>query len=116
MKKTITKLLLLVSLPMLMAADNLSTSGNSETYDVKRIYVKTDLKSGSKCIDDWGNIEDAEAVLVTTSLEGGKYQVEITRKASNFYKIEGTDIYIETSYCYEYATYEDVIFGEHLEK
>ena len=37
------------------------------------------------------------------------YQVSITRKGSNLYKVTGKDIYIFTRYCYEYVYYEDAI-------
>ena len=32
-----------------------------------------------------------------------------TRKDSNLYQVCGTDIYIKTRYCYEYATYDEAI-------
>ena len=37
------------------------------------------------------------------------YQVSVTRKGSNLYKVTGKDIYIFTRYCYEYVYYEDAI-------
>lgn len=39
------------------------------------------------------------------------YQVSVTRKGSNLYKVTGKDIYINTRYCYEYVYYEDAILS-----
>ena len=38
------------------------------------------------------------------------YEVNLTRKASNVYKIDGKDIIIQTRYCYVYAYSEEAIF------
>ena len=38
------------------------------------------------------------------------YEVNLTRKASNVYKIDGKDIIIQTRYCYVYAHSEEAIF------
>ena len=37
------------------------------------------------------------------------YEVNVTRKESNFYKVTGSDIYIQTRHCYEYEYYTDAI-------
>lgn len=56
-----------------------------------------------------GEFEEAELILTPTKLEVGKYKLTVSRKASNLYKVERQDIFIETRYCYEYATYDEVI-------
>ena len=38
------------------------------------------------------------------------YEVNLTRKASNVYKIDGKDIIIQTRYCYVYSYSEEAIF------
>jgi hypothetical protein len=38
------------------------------------------------------------------------YEVNLTRKGSNVYKIDGKDIIIRTRYCYVYAYSEEAIF------
>ena len=78
-------------------------------YDIKGIYQKQDLPSDSKAICSFGKIEDASAILVPVKLDTGKYVVRITRKESNLYHIEGTDYYIETSFCSEMAYNEEII-------
>ena len=37
----------------------------------------------------------------------GDYDLSVTRKGSNLYKVDGKDIYIHTRYCYEYVYSED---------
>ena len=38
------------------------------------------------------------------------YEVNLTRKSSNVYKVDGKDIIIQTRHCYVYAYSEDAIF------
>lgn len=37
------------------------------------------------------------------------YKVRVTRKFNNFYKIDQTNIWIKTRYCYEPAYYQEII-------
>lgn len=86
-----------------------TSTSDVETYDIVEIYEKMTLKDGSKAMDSYGNIEEAEAVFVPARMDIRKYEVEVTRVDSNFYQICGTDLYIETKYCYEYAVREDAM-------
>ena len=70
-----------------------------------------ELKSGTKVIDAMGSVSDASAVLVPTKVDEGKYEVELTRIDKDYYHICGTSLYIETKYCYEYATWDDAILN-----
>lgn len=92
------------------SSSSLSTS-KASSYDISGIYEKVELKSGSKVLDSYGNVKDAKAVYVPTKIDTGKYEVELTRIDSNFYQICGTNLYIETKYCYEYATRDDAILN-----
>ena len=83
----------------------------SSSYDIAGIYEKVEVKSGSKVIDAVGSVSDASAVLVPTKVDEGKYEVELTRIDKDFYQICGTSLYIETKYCYEYATWDDAILN-----
>lgn len=83
------------------------------SYDVVEIYQSESVPSGIKVltsneeVDDLSNV--VELLLKETSLEEGLYEVELTRKGSNLYKIDGTSLYIKTRYCYEYSYGEEVI-------
>ena len=92
------------------SSSSLSTS-KASSYDIAGIYEKVELKSGSKVLDSYGNVKDAKAVYVPTKIDTGKYEVELTRIDSNFYQIYGTNLYVETKYCYEYAARDDAILN-----
>ena len=49
------------------------------------------------------------SLLVAPAL-AENYEVNLTRKGSNVYKIDGKDIIIQTRYCYVYAYSEEAIF------
>ena len=109
--KTLLKILALaVCIPLFISAKPIDYQ-DSESYTIYKIYEKIELDRGSKVIDSWGNVEDAQAVLVPTEKDRGRYDVEITRISSNLYQICGTSLYIETKYCYEYATREEVLLN-----
>jgi hypothetical protein len=46
-------------------------------------------------------------MVVAGTAVAGDYDLSVTRKGSNLYKVDGKDIYIHTRYCYEYVYYED---------
>lgn len=48
--------------------------------------------------------------LQAGSVLAENYEVSLTRKGSNVYKIDGKDIIIQTRYCYVYAYSEEAIF------
>ncbi len=55
------------------------------------------------------------ALAALTSLQAApafaeNYEVNLTRKGSNVYKIDGKDIIVQTRYCYVYAYSEEAIF------
>lgn len=77
--------------------------------DIQEIYAGVDAENDVKVLTVGNDLVEAEVILVPTELDIEKYSVSVTRKDSDLYKIDGKDIYIETRYCYEYATYEDVI-------
>jgi hypothetical protein len=95
----------------------LSTSFKSQTFtevtgnecDVVAFYKAIQPEANVKVLTSTGNLEDAELILVPTRIDEGNYNIEITRKGSNLYKLESTELYIETRYCYEYSMYEDAI-------
>ncbi|TDG37340.1 hypothetical protein EZJ43_04265 [Pedobacter changchengzhani] len=77
--------------------------------DIKNIYKSVEPESGVKVLTTDGELEEAEAILIPTKIDEGKYKLSVTRKASNLYKVDGKDIFIETTYCSEYANREDII-------
>lgn len=102
---------LLCSLIAVLSSFTFLSEARADSYDISGIYEKVELKTGSKVLDSYGNVKDAKAVYVPTKIDTGKYEVELTRIDSNFYQICGTNLYIETKYCYEYATRDDAILN-----
>lgn len=79
--------------------------------DVKAFYEAIDADYGVKVLTTLGNMEDAEVILSPIKMDVGDYKVNVTRKANNLYKVEGTDYYIETNYCYEYSYSDEAILS-----
>lgn len=79
-------------------------------YEIKNFYeaVSPD-NSDTKVFTKSGDLEDVEYVLIPAKMEEGKYKVTLSKKGSNIYRIDGTKYWVETRYCYEYASYEEVI-------
>lgn len=84
-------------------------TGYSSSYDVVKVYKGVKLANGAKVLDNYSNVSEATMVLVPTRLDEGVYEISVTRKGPNLYKVEGTSLYIETRYCFEYAYSETVI-------
>ena len=77
--------------------------------DVVNYYKSLDVNSEVKVLTDGNDFEDAEYILIPTEIEPAKYSLTLTRKTSNLYKADGENIFIETRYCSEYSSYDDVI-------
>lgn len=78
-------------------------------YDIAEIYEAITPDHGVKAITIFGELEEISELLVPVDIDEGLYEVQITRKGSDLYKIENTSYYIETRYCYEFATFSDAV-------
>ena len=106
------KLVIIQSVMVLMLCTSFTTKNSkvSSTCDIANFYKAIEPNDrDTKVLTSSGDLEDVEIILVPTKLDIGAYKIELTRKGANLYKVEHTDMYIETKYCYEYATYQDVI-------
>lgn len=81
--------------------------------EVKQLFEPVEPNSDIKVLTTDDEISDltevVQLILSPLSLDKGKYQIELSRKGSDIYKVNGEDIYIETQYCYEYASYQEAI-------
>ena len=91
MKKILRIVLLAVCIPVF--ANYPSSTSSNDSYDIAGIYEKIELEDGAKAVDSYGNITDAEAVLVPAKFQTGNFEVELTRVDGNFYQICGTSQY-----------------------
>ena len=85
----------------------------ADEYNVICIYEKQQVKYGVKAIDNFDNIQEVSYLLVPTKVDEGTYSVLLTRKDTNLYKIEGTDLYIETQFCFEICIMEEAVLVIH---
>ncbi|HRO08212.1 MAG TPA: hypothetical protein PK611_01820 [Saprospiraceae bacterium] len=51
--------------------------------DVKKFYKAIETESDVKVLTTFGNLENAEYILVHTNLNQGEYKLSVSRKASN---------------------------------
>ena len=79
--------------------------------DVKVFYEAIEVDYGVKVLTTLGNIKDVEVILSPIKMDAGDYKVNVTRKANNLYKVEGTDYYIVTNFCYEYSYSDEAILS-----
>lgn len=108
--KVLLKVFIFTTMILVFLSGNYPMSRTDcSSYDIVAIYDKIDLKDGTKSIDNYGNVKEAQAIIVPTQLERGKYKVELTKISSDFYQICGSSLYLETRYCYEYAMRTEAI-------
>ena len=111
MNKILRITILLACIPIFISANHTAETYSSKSYDIIGIYEKIELKEGAKGLDSYGNIKDIKAAFVPAQINNGKYDVKLTKIDTDFYNICGTSLYIETKYCYEYATRDDAILN-----
>lgn len=110
MKSTKYSILILILITIFCTSFTSTELHSSKNCDVTNFYKAVSPNDrDTKVLTRRGEIEDIDVILVPTRLDNDIYKVKLTRKGSNLYKIEQTDLYVETNYCYEYSTYEDVI-------
>ncbi|MBO6249592.1 MAG: hypothetical protein J6N54_12340 [Bacteroidales bacterium] len=86
-------------------------NSSSDSYDIAGIFEKVEVPDGSKVLISLDGLKETDALFVPSKLETGKYTVEVTKEEQDFYHICDTDLYIETRYCYKYATREEVVLN-----
>ena len=81
--------------------------------DISNIYEGSEVSQNIKVFsvdEEITELDDlVELILEETNLDAGYYEVSVTRKGKNLYRVDGLNIYIETRYCYEYSHGEDVL-------
>ncbi|SDG72433.1 hypothetical protein SAMN05421827_11026 [Pedobacter terrae] len=105
MKRTISTISLGIIGIIMLASFNISKTSE---YDIADLYQSTDLNANTKALTEDG-VKEVSVLLTPIKLDVGKYVVSLTKKGKDLYKIDGKNIYIETKYCYEYATGEEVV-------
>ena len=78
-------------------------------YDIAAFYAVISPDSGTKAVGSHGNIIDVEYLLTPTTVDTGKYVVEVKRIGDNLYQIKNTDVCVATRYCYEWASLSEEV-------
>lgn len=84
-------------------------SAAAEEYDIESLLFTQRIKEGTVGVDRYGDPVQISSLLVPVEINSGNYQIQVTRVDANFYKVDGTDYYIKTKFCYEYCTREDAV-------
>ncbi len=101
---------LLITFLLIIFTFSSFTYKRSSDYDISNFYVGiVPENSDTKVLEKDGDIEYVEFILVPTKMETGKFIVKLTKKAKDLYQIDGTKYFVQTKYCYEYATNEEVV-------
>ena len=104
---TITLLYFIVSTLSLGSASNNVTNTECE---IVNFYREIDTRyHNAKAITTNKYIESLENILLPAIMDSGKFVVNVTRKEINYYKIETTDLWIESTLCLELAIWQEVV-------
>ena len=75
----------------------------STSCDVRGVFREVDLPMGAMVQTGVGDLEEAQVLLVPANVESGAYDLTVTRKATNTYKVVGSNLYVITRYCFEFG-------------
>ncbi len=102
-----------VALVVVLLLSSATSPSPSTKYRVEAIYLGTDFRDAKAIKRNGGFIEDVSTVLVPSrDYSRGQYNVSITRVGSTkYYRIDGTNYYIETASCYKSASREKVVLN-----
>lgn len=79
------------------------------SYDIAELYEIIRPANNTKAVDSYSRTIDVEYILSPTTVETGKYVVKVKKIGDNLYQIIGTDICVETRYCYEFASFSEEV-------
>ena len=72
--------------------------------DVRGAYNATEAPSGTLATSPLGSdLQEVSLLLVPTKLNAGNYNITVTRKAANLYRVDGSNIYLVTRSCFEFS-------------
>lgn len=79
------------------------------SYDIAEIYSVSEPPSGTKAVGRYDRTVDVRYILTPTRVDTGKFVVEVKKIGDNLYRINGTDICVETRYCHEWASFAEEV-------
>ncbi len=109
MKENIRMFTFLIFVILTFSFNKVAPNRYVDKCAVVEIYEAVTADYGVKVLTAFGTLEDADLILLPTTIEKGSYKVNVTRKATDLYALEGTEYCIETDYCLELALYDEAI-------
>src|SRR6476661_2304448 len=105
-------LLALVSLPLIDGVAPVESRApkapsKAETCSVDRVYEQVPAPPGAAVSYYGGDPQDIYEIYVPARLKPGAYAVNVSRKATNWYRVDGKALYIRTRLCMNFAFSED---------
>lgn len=79
------------------------TGSGPDQCTIKEIYEIVDHPRDAVVLTTAGVLAEADQLLLPARMKEGTYQVTVTRKGRNIYRLDNVDYVIETKYCNEYA-------------
>lgn len=87
--------------------DKINTSRTS--CSIVDVLEVRSLPANSYAVTGFGSYEKASEVIVPINFDAGIYSERLTRKSDNLYKVDGVNLYIKTSMCFEFAYSKEAI-------
>ena len=78
-------------------------------YDIAELYSVIKPASSTKAVGKYDKTIDVEYILTPTKVETGKYVAKVKKIGDNLYKINDTDICVETKYCHEWVSFSEEV-------
>ncbi len=101
---------LLYLIDSILSPKSVSNNVTNTECQIVNFYREVDARyHDAKAITTNKYIESIEKILLPTIMDSGKFVVNVTRKETNYYKIESTDLWIETTLCLELALWQEVV-------
>lgn len=74
-------------------------------YDIVETYEITQAPKDSKAVNAYGVVTNAKYILTPSKIKYGECSVELSKIGENIFKINGTNLCVETKYCSEWISY-----------
>lgn len=84
-------------------------AGAESSYDIADFYRVVKPAAGTKAVGKPDKVMEVECILTPTTVNTGKYAVEVKKIGDNLYQIKDSDICVETRYCYEWASFAEKV-------
>ena len=74
--------------------------------DIEALMEEVDVPVGTMATDGFDAIE-VEQLLTPTTIETGKYEIEVTEEYDDLYEVSGYNLFVQTQYCYYGSSLSD---------